>query len=106
MLDVEPSARDRIRDVLAGNPALGGLRVGLTDGGCSGFAYLLDFEKAADPEDIVLDLDGARLFVHPMHAPFLKGSRLRWEAGRWQAGFQVDNPNVTRTCGCGESVAF
>jgi iron-sulfur cluster assembly protein len=106
VIDLDATARDRIRDVLASNPSLGGLRVGLTDGGCSGFAYLLDFERAADPEDLVLEVDGARLFVHPMHAPFLKGSRLRWEQGRWQAGFHVDNPNVTHACGCGESVSF
>ncbi len=106
MIQLDDSARARIRSVLDERPELVGFRVGLTDGGCSGFAYLFDFEKVVDPEDTVLEIDGVRLFVHPMHAPYLAGCTLRWVEGRWQGGFQLDNPNVSRTCGCGESVSF
>lgn len=81
----------------------GGLRVGLQDGGCSGYSYLLAFEAAPEPDDLVFEHGGAKIFVHPMHLPYLAGSALDWTEGPLQSGFALENPNVKRTCGCGES---
>ncbi len=83
-----------------------GLRFGLRDGGCSGYFYMLDFENQPDDDDIIHEQHGVRVFVHPLHVPFLAGSTIRFKSDVLESGFFVDNPNVERACGCGESVGF
>ena len=102
MIEVSSRAAERIREVV--NDGKGrGLRFGLTDGGCSGYTYLLEFEASPDEDDLVFEHEGAKVFVHPMHLPFLQGSVIEFLDGDFQTGFQIDNPNAERICGCGES---
>jgi len=104
MVKITERAVDRIQRTLAEQPGrYAGLRVGLKDGGCSGYTYLLEFEREPEAEDLVFEQDGAKVFVHPMHLPYLAGSALDWAEGQLQSGFTLQNPNVKRTCGCGES---
>ncbi|NCG20701.1 MAG: iron-sulfur cluster assembly accessory protein [Rhodobacterales bacterium] len=104
MIDVSERAAKRIQEIIVeGKCEFSGLRVGLRDGGCAGYTYLLEFEPKPDEDDTVIDAHGAKIFVHPLHAPFLMGSTLRWAEEEFQSGFHVDNPNVSRSCGCGES---
>jgi len=104
MIDVSENAAKRICEVVqAGSADVRGLRVGLQDGGCSGYTYLLDFEASPEDEDHVIEAFGATVYMHPLHVPFLMGSTLRFAEEEFQSGFHVDNPNVKRLCGCGES---
>lgn len=104
MLQISERAAERIREVVAREDAgFVGLRVGLKDGGCSGYAYDLAFESAPQEDDRVFERDGAKVFVHPLHLPYLAGSVLQWSEEDFQAGFTLSNPNVSRVCGCGES---
>jgi len=104
MLQISDDAAVRINAVVADNgDGYVGLRVGLRDGGCSGYAYDLAFEATPEDDDMVFERDGAKVFVHPLHLPYLAGSVLRWADEDFQAGFVLDNPNVSRVCGCGES---
>ena len=80
-----------------------GLRVGVTDGGCSGFSYRLDFDKEQKPEDTVREWDGIKVYVDRKSAPFLKGTVIDFVAGIYGGGFKFSNPNATGTCGCGTS---
>jgi iron-sulfur cluster assembly accessory protein len=80
-----------------------GLRVGVTDGGCSGFSYKLDFDKEQKPEDTVREWGGLKVYVDPKSAPFLKGTVIDFVAGIYGGGFKFTNPNATGTCGCGTS---
>jgi len=80
-----------------------GLRVAVTDGGCSGFSYKLDFDKNRKSDDIVLEWDGVKVYVDPNSAPFLKGTVIDFVAGIYGGGFKFSNPNATGTCGCGTS---
>ncbi|MCA9568524.1 MAG: iron-sulfur cluster assembly accessory protein [Myxococcales bacterium] len=102
MITITEAAARRINEVVT-ERGVAGLRFGLTDGGCSGYSYMLDFEREADEDDMVFEQDGARVYVHPMHLPFLQGSVIRFLDGDFQTGFQIDNPNAKRVCGCGES---
>jgi len=71
MIEVSERAARRIADVVSEHEGqYSGLRVGLQDGGCSGYTYLLEFEGSPDQEDQVIAVDGAKVFVHPLHAPF------------------------------------
>lgn len=80
-----------------------GLRFGVQGGGCSGYSYLMEFEEAAQPEDEVYTFDGVQVFVNPLHLEYVRGSTITFEDGLMGAGFQIDNPNVKRKCGCGTS---
>jgi iron-sulfur cluster assembly accessory protein len=77
--------------------------VGVTDGGCSGFSYKLDFDKEQKPEDTVREWGGLKVYVDPKSAPFLKGTVIDFVAGIYGGGFKFTNPNATGTCGCGTS---
>lgn len=106
MVTVTPEAADAIRDVLHKNGwPTHGLRFGLRDGGCSGYSYMLDFEEAPDEDDLIHEQHGVRVFIHPLHVPFVQGSTISWKSDLWESGFRVENPNATRLCGCGESFA-
>jgi iron-sulfur cluster assembly protein len=80
-----------------------GLRVSVTDGGCSGFSYKLDFAKEEKPGDIVLESDNLRVFVDSSSAPYLKGMTIDYVASLYGGGFKFINPNASATCGCGTS---
>ncbi len=106
MLQISDAAAARINEVVAQQgESFVGLRVGLKDGGCSGYAYELGFEASPEDDDMVFEHGGAKVFVHPLHLPYLAGSVLRWADEDFQAGFVLDNPNVSQVCGCGESFA-
>lgn len=101
----ERAAREIARVVAQHPDRYAGLRVGLQDGGCSGYTYLLEFEKAPEEDDLVIERDGAKVYVSPLHLPYLAGSAVDWAESDLQRGFQLENPNVKRVCGCGESFA-
>ncbi|HXK30117.1 MAG TPA: iron-sulfur cluster assembly accessory protein [Candidatus Binatia bacterium] len=103
-LTLTESAIRQVKLLLARDQKEGhGLRVGVTDGGCSGFSYKLDFDKEQKPEDIVRDWDGIKVYVDRKSAPFLKGTVIDFVAGIYGGGFKFTNPNATGTCGCGTS---
>ncbi|MDZ4693068.1 iron-sulfur cluster assembly accessory protein [Terricaulis sp.] len=97
------SAAERIKSVVVGEPAGAGLRVAVEGGGCSGFQYEINVAPAANPDDHVIERDGARLFVDPVSLPFLLGSEVDWVDELIGASFKVRNPNATSSCGCGVS---
>lgn len=79
------------------------LRMAVRPGGCSGFSYELFFDSQIDDSDIVEDFGDVKVVVDPQSAEMLRGSTLDFSDGLMGAGFSIDNPNVTRTCGCGNS---
>jgi iron-sulfur cluster assembly accessory protein len=80
-----------------------GLRVAVTSGGCSGFSYVLDFEKQEKPGDVVLSADGVKIYVDASSAQYLKGTVIDYVNSLQESGFKFSNPNVKGTCGCGTS---
>ena len=80
-----------------------GLRVGVVGGGCSGFQYALDFENEARDTDAVYDVEGLTVYVDPVSARYLQGTTIDYVMGMAGAGFKFENPNATRSCGCGTS---
>ena len=80
-----------------------GLRVSVTDGGCSGFSYKLDFARDGKPGDLVLESNNLRVFVDSTSAPYLRGMTIDYVASLYGGGFKFINPNASATCGCGTS---
>lgn len=101
-----PAAAERIKTVVAGEPAGAGLRVAVEGGGCSGFQYEINVAQAPNGDDLIVERDGARLFVDPVSLPFLLGSELDWVDELIGASFKVKNPNAASSCGCGVSFSI
>ena len=97
------SAARRLKALAAADPAIAGLRIAVEGGGCSGFQY--DFQLAPGPsaDDLVIERDGARLFVDAVSLPLLAGSEVVWADELIGAAFKVKNPNAKSACGCGVS---
>ncbi|MDX1691517.1 MAG: iron-sulfur cluster insertion protein ErpA [Acidimicrobiia bacterium] len=79
------------------------LRLGVRPGGCSGFSYEMYFDSTTDESDIVEEFEGVRLAVDPQSMEMLKGAEVDYRDGLQGAGFHISNPNVQRSCGCGNS---
>jgi iron-sulfur cluster assembly protein len=96
-------ARVRVLIEREGRPPTAGIRLSVSDGGCSGLRYVLALENEPQPEDIGFEVDGVRVFVDRKSAPYLNGMQLDYVDGLHGAGFKFINPNADRTCGCGSS---
>ena len=83
-----------------------GLRIGVKKGGCAGMEYTMEYVDAPDPNDEVVEQDGARVLIAPMAQMFLFGTEIDYETSLLESGFKFNNPNVTDACGCGESISF
>lgn len=83
-----------------------GLRIGVKKGGCAGMEYTMDYVENVDPNDEVVEQDGARVMIAPMAQMFLFGTQIDYEVSLLESGFKFNNPNVTEACGCGESIKF
>ena len=79
------------------------LRISVSDGGCSGFSYQLNFAKEPKPGDLTLELENLTVYVNPESIPFLQGTVIDFVSGLYGGGFKFANPNATGTCGCGTS---
>ncbi len=79
------------------------LRIGVQGGGCSGFAYSLNFDNAVSERDRVADFHGVKLAVDKKFDPYLDGTVIDFYDGLEKRGFVFNNPNVTKSCGCGSS---
>jgi iron-sulfur cluster assembly accessory protein len=98
------SAAQKVKQLLAdeGDESLA-LRVAVRPGGCSGFSYEMYFDSDVAADDIVKEYDGVRVLTDPASASMLGGATLEYKDALQGGGFTVDNPNATRSCGCGNS---
>ncbi len=79
------------------------LRVSVRPGGCSGLSYEMFFDSEAADDDVNTEQAGIKVAVDPASAPYLIGATLDYKDGLQGAGFAINNPNVTKSCGCGNS---
>jgi iron-sulfur cluster assembly protein/iron-sulfur cluster insertion protein len=98
------TATSKVAELLAqeGNDELA-LRVAVRPGGCSGYSYEMFFDSEIADDDISTEHGSVKVVVDPASAPLLVGATLDYKDGLQGAGFSIDNPNATRSCGCGQS---
>ena len=103
-LTLTPAAVGRIKALMerAEKPVLG-IRVGVTNKGCSGHSYQVEYATESRPLEEVVEQDGARVFIDPLALMFIIGSKMDFVEGKIQSGFTFENPNAKSLCGCGES---
>ena len=82
------------------------VRVAVKSGGCSGLSYDLKFDNNRDTEDKVFEDNGVRVIVDKNSFLYLVGTTLEYSGGLNGTGFVFNNPNASRTCGCGESFSL
>jgi len=86
-----------------GIPEEHALRLGVKGGGCSGMTYVLAFDEQSKERDVVYQIQGITVFIDPKSQFYLSGTVLDFSDGLNGKGFVFNNPNATRTCGCGNS---
>jgi len=103
-VNVTDAAVEKIRELVEAEGDAGlALRMAVRPGGCSGFSYEMYFDAETDTTDIVEAYGDVRVIVDPQSAEMVKGSTLDYKDGLMGAGFAIDNPNITASCGCGNS---
>jgi iron-sulfur cluster assembly protein len=102
---VTDRAAAEIKRIMAENniPETNGLRVGVVGGGCSGMSYSLGFDAEPQATDRTLASNGIRIFIDPKSLFYLSGTELDFSDGLMGRGFVFNNPNASKTCGCGNS---
>ena len=104
-VSISPKAAAQISKLMASG-GHSGLRIGVKKGGSAGMEYTMDYVDEQDPNDEVVEQDGARVLIAPMAQMFLFGTEIDYETSLLESGFKFRNPNVTEACGCGESIKF
>jgi iron-sulfur cluster assembly accessory protein len=104
MLELTDTASTKVKELIEaeGNPDLA-LRVAVRPGGCSGLSYEMFFDTDIAADDISAETAGVKVVVDPASSQYLTGASLDFKDGLQGAGFTINNPNVTRSCGCGQS---
>ena len=102
---ITPKAATQIARLMS-SAGHAGLRIGVKKGGCAGMEYTMEYVEASDPNDEVVEFEGARVMIAPMAQMFLFGTEIDYETTLLESGFKFRNPNVTESCGCGESIKF
>jgi iron-sulfur cluster assembly protein/iron-sulfur cluster insertion protein len=104
VITLTETAAKKVKELVEaeGNSELA-LRVAVRPGGCSGFSYEMFFDSDFAADDQKADYNGVKVVVDSASLQFLNGASLDYKEGLMGAGFTVNNPNTTRSCGCGQS---
>ena len=108
-IHVSDKAKIKVQELLkeagVGNDPSYFLRVSVVGGGCSGLSYKLDFDNESKPTDQVFEDNGMKIVTDMKSLLYLVNTILEFSDGLNGKGFYFNNPNASRTCGCGESFA-
>ncbi len=105
-IGISDRAADEIRKIMTTKEIPEGfsLRVGVRGGGCSGMSYILGFDRMRD-HDTSFEIEGITVYMDKRHGLYLMGTVVDYHDGLNARGFTFENPNATKTCGCGSSFA-
>ena len=102
-ISLTESAANRVRAFLAARGHGIGLRLGVRKTGCSGFAYVINYADAQEPNDVVFEDRGVRVFVDPSSLELIDGTVVDFVKQGLNEAFRFRNPKAKGECGCGES---
>ena len=102
-LCLTPRAEARVLEYLRRRGSGVGLRVGVTETGCSGYSYVLDYADEVNSEDVVMKQNELSIVVARESLPLLEGTEVDFIQKDLNEQFVFSNPNATGECGCGES---
>lgn len=105
-ITLTPAAATQIRSQIAKHGSGIGLRVGIKPVGCSGYAYTYALADYVRDNEQRIEAHGATLLIATDHLASLEGASLDFVTEGLKQSFQFNNPNVSNTCGCGESFSL
>ena len=105
-ITVSERAAKRIGEILKTEPPGTMLRVSVEGGGCSGFQYKFDMERAKADDDLDISRDGATVLIDPVSINYMAGSEIDFVEDLIGASFKVKNPKAKASCGCGTSFSL
>lgn len=107
MIKVSEQAKTKLLSLMKeeGHQDTAFVRVGVTSGGCSGLSYDLGFDTKEREDDKLFEDNEIKILVNKKSFLYLIGTTLEYSGGLNGKGFVFNNPNASRTCGCGESFA-
>lgn len=106
-LQLTVAAAEKAKKLLASSEYdQGALRVAVRNGGCSGMRYELLFDGARAEDDAELEFSGLKVWIDPESATYLEDITIDYSDDLNDAGFKINNPGASETCGCGESFAL
>ena len=109
MITITEKGAQKVHEFLSAQGAdvsAAGLRVGVKGGGCSGFQYKFDIERAKAEDDLVLARDGAVVLIDPVSVNYMAGSQIDFVDDLIGQLFKINNPQATASCGCGTSFSI
>ena len=102
-ISLTDSAADRVRTYLDKRGSGVGLRLGVTQTGCSGYSYVINYADEIDDSDVVFEDKGITVVVQPDALPLIDGTEVDFVKNGLNEAFSFRNPNISGECGCGES---
>src|SRR5215469_17440411 len=103
---ISERAARRIGQILSKESEGAMLRISVEGGGCSGFQYKFDIERAKADDDLVLTRDAAVVLIDPVSVNYMAGSQIDFVDDLIGQSFKINNPQATASCGCGTSFAL
>ncbi|WP_034987064.1 HesB/IscA family protein [Bartonella florencae] len=105
-VNISDIAAKRIVQIVSSEPDKIGLRISVEGGGCSGFSYKYSLVSEKSEDDLVLEKNGAIVFIDSLSLPFMEGAEIDFVDDLMGQSFQIHNPNAVSACGCGVSFSI
>lgn len=99
----EAAARQVERILAKSEEPVKGLWIGVSEGGCSGKTYKMDYAREIKPADTVIEEKGVTVVIDALASLYIFGTEIDYNEEPLKSGFVFKNPNETGRCGCGES---
>ncbi len=103
MVTITQVAEQKIRELMAEEKDIVGLRVYVRGGGCNGYQYGMAFESKMAEDDTVIEMGDVKVIMDSQSAPLLQGAEVDYVDSVQGSGFSIKNPQAKTTCGCGSS---
>ncbi|MCZ2328173.1 HesB/IscA family protein [Bartonella sp. F02] len=105
-VNISDCAAKRIAQILLNEPGKIALRISVEGGGCSGFSYKYDLVSESGEDDFIIKKEGAMVLIDSVSLPFMMGAEIDFVDDLIGQSFQIHNPNITSSCGCGISFSI
>ena len=102
-ISLTPAAAERVRTFMANRGKGIGLRLGVKQTGCSGYAYVVSYADELGAEDVIFEVSDVKVVVDAESLKFVDGTEIDFVRQGLNEAFKFRNPNVKGECGCGES---
>eukprot|EP00088_Acartia_fossae_P045687 TRINITY_DN49234_c0_g1_i1.p1 TRINITY_DN49234_c0_g1~~TRINITY_DN49234_c0_g1_i1.p1 ORF type:complete len:131 (+),score=7.80 TRINITY_DN49234_c0_g1_i1:50-442(+) len=105
-LSLTPTAVNRVKELLSARPDSLGLRIGVRQRGCNGLSYTLDYADKKEKFDEEVLQDGVKIYIDKKAQLSILGTEMDFQESKLASEFVFNNPNISGTCGCGESFSI